>query len=253
MDWKNHPLVIACVSCASTCVFFISVIVPIYEKKNIHTIGELEAKIELLKTTNNNNDKEISTLKKSKQSLSNEIAQKNEKILKLQEEERFSPDTPFPKGFREIGVFQDFEKVKEVYKDSAKPKKGGWIHVDIIDQLFSSATYYQLECKKHSLVSHVLFQLNDPISEAIKASAPIPTTEELSNLRQSKIETLVKIFREKYGQEVTKTEDDRYIFKVKDFWLAEISESGLVIAPTVTTDKIDQICAELKSKSEKKP
>lgn len=244
---------IACVSCASTFVFCVSVIVPIYEKKNINTIGDLEAKLATLDSSHNQKNETIEKLKSSIALLSEEITEKNEKILQLREEERFSNESPFPKGFRDISILQPFERVKEIHK-TATQAKSGYMDVQIEDKLFKSATYYRLECQGQHRVSHVLFMFNDLISMALKdKSKPMPKYEEAEEDNKKTALVLINIFREKYGQEVGASEDDEYFFEIKNTWIARISPKGLLILSILNSEKLNQACTHLNAKNSKKP
>ena len=246
MDWKDHPLTAAAISCASTAVFFLTIVTPIYEKKNTNTIAELEqdlSKIEKAaskeKATNSALIKKLENqnLELSKKSKEQEIA-----ILKLQEEDRFSTENPFPKGFRNIGILDEYAKVKTIYPSTDISEKKKWLSVKIKDNLFKSATYYPLECNNSTRVSHVLFQTKNALDKYLEdTTTHHPSTEEQDKSEEQTLNALLETFREKYGQEIAIDDEDHY-FKVNDLWLARLNKSGLLIQSAFNQEALISIC-----------
>ncbi|MES2821142.1 MAG: hypothetical protein V4812_19375 [Pseudomonadota bacterium] len=246
MDWKDHPLTAAAISCASTAVFFLTIVTPIYEKKNTNTIDELQQNLSSIEEAalkeSTTNQALIKNLENQNFEFSKKIKEQNVAILKLQEEDRFSAENPFPKGFREIGILEDYKKIRTLYPSADISEKNKWMSVKIKDTLFKSATYYPIECNNSIRVSHVLFQTKNSLDKYLEdTTEQRPNFEEQEKSEEQTLNALLATFREKYGQEIL-NDDEEYYFKVNELWLARLSKSGLLIQSILPDDDLINVC-----------
>jgi len=247
VDWKNHPAIIAAISAASTIAFCITFILPIYEKKNINQIEDLESQITHLKESNkSNNEKskaEISSLKTKSENFEQELKRSKQRILYLQEEDRFTKESPLPKGFRDIYPLDLAEKVLTHYKSTDIETQKRWHSVEIKDNLFRTATYYRLKHKNKEYISHILFHFKflSPLNKDYKIRSENEILQYTKNLR----ETTSKILHEKFGPS-TNNEDGHEIFIANNIWHIKLSDSGVVIStlyePESILDALNQSC-----------
>ncbi|MCO8314473.1 hypothetical protein [Pseudomonas mandelii] len=245
MDFSKHPLFIGATAVAATIAIFHQYIVPIYEKQNNNTIIELTkdlntARKELTesieKNTNIQNDNKSKTatltsrLESKIISLEASKTELEKKILQLQEEERFSAETPFPKGFRDIQIFDEYSKIPTTYKNSDYTEDSIFTSTEISDRLFSRITYYQFQCNETNLVRQVFFHFTS-LYDTYKAEnrdGPFPTDEEETKLSKKNNEALVKIFSDKYGNPIS-VKQGKTTFQTSEHTRAIIDDSGLII------------------------
>lgn len=255
MDWKNHPLVAASIASASTAAFCITVIVPIYEKNNLNSIAEYEKKLSLLKTEIDQRNISIEKLSKETKELHKNIELKNQETLKLREEDRFSSETPLPKGFRSAVPFAPYDTLKDAYKNPPKTLNKHYTSYSIDDTLFASVAYYPMNCKDKIRISHIFFQFKDAYDiyleerkkekdeKIIMPPSPIESSTFDKNIKTATLQ----IFREKYGEEFATDEDSHY-FSVNNLWTASISDVGLVVYTALGEEEIKKICNDPKNK-----
>ncbi|UVL36474.1 hypothetical protein LOY43_08605 [Pseudomonas sp. B21-041] len=268
MEFTKHPLFVGASAIAATIAIFHQYIVPIYEKQNNNKIIELtntltstqnELKESVEKNTNikNDNASKTATLTSRLESkIINLEASKNElekKVIRLQEEDRFSAENPFPKGFREIKIFDDYTKVPVIYKNTDYTEKRIFSSTDISDSLFSRITYYQFQCNETNLVNKAFFHYKTLFDDYLTGdqSRPIPTEEEEKKSALKKQETLIKIFTEKFGTPIL-VESNETIFQTSEHTVASIDGSGLIIFSPHDALSLSIACLE-KSSAETVP
>lgn len=251
MEWKNNPVIAIAISAASTAAFCINIITPIYEKKNINRIQELEEKTAELekqkKTDNESKNKSIIDLQRSESSLKEQLEESKRRILFLQQTDQFAADTPLPKGFREVRPLDPTQKIFEIFKNKNIETFKGWYSEDIEDTLFSSITYYRLNYEKKEYVSHILIHFRSlPIYDS---NNKLRTADEEKQHEKNLRMALSKTFHEKYGPS-TLDEDDNEVFVVDEIWNLVLKDSRILIIPTYSPISILQ--AITKEESNKK-
>jgi hypothetical protein len=219
VDWKNHPVIIAAISAASSAVFCITFVLPIYEKKNINQIEDLKLQTTKLKEKN-------AKILKNEEDLLLKLKSSKQKILHLQEEDRFSKDSPLPKGFRDIYPFDLVDRVFEHYKSENIETEKRWYSVKVEDNLFSSATYYRLKHKNKEYISHIFFHFNRLSS--LKDDYSIRPESEILQHTQSIRKATSKTLQDRFGSSKINDDGDE-VFEVDKIWRINLSDAGIVI------------------------
>ena len=263
-DWKSHPIAIAAIATASTAAFFITVASPIIEKQNTNKIKNLE---QHLATHRENLTKKEESHRSQILNLENELAEKAEAIRKqdseisslksdvekYKNEDRFSKDTPIPKGLRNLSLFSEYKKISTEYPEEKFNENTYYTPIKIKDALFSKAVYYPADCKDKKIITEIRFLYRDKFNDyqdAIETNKKkteyiildIPSTEEV---KQSKIErknALLKTFTEIYGPPIESENQEEIIFIINDSIAAMINDMGLHILSRFTDEELNKIC-----------
>lgn len=259
-DWKNHPVIIAAITCASTAAFFVTVAQPMIDKNNqnkISLLTESNLKLELAIAERN---KEIIKLKAHIEST---ISDKEKQIEiakseaeKYKNEDRFSSDNPLPKGLREIKIFSPYSEIKNFYPNSDFNENTLYYSIEIDDKLFSSAIYYPAKCNNRKVIKEIRFRYRttfDDYKEAQKSKnfdyleQPVPSIEEIEKSSKQRREAVTRIFHEKFENTIEENEENETIFIINESIAAMTDDNYLYIFSRYTDEEINEICSNASS------
>lgn len=243
-EWKDHPIVVATISCAATATFIITTIVPTLEKQNLNKIKELEQNLSSAgeKSSQEIGKLELEVIQKDRTILDLKAAEKDLKVAleKIKSEERYSKNKPFPKGIRSIVVFSKYEDIKTAYPKSKFNPNTIYESIDIEDDTYSQAIYYPVTCSQTKLVHEVRYLFKTPADDFEKivknspqnlGKTPYPTREEIDSSRSEKKLALIDTFNKLYDLKEKIDEDgsEQYLYIINDHLAALVTDYYLSI------------------------
>lgn len=161
-SWQEHPIAVAAITACATSVFFVTVVMPIWNKKEINRVEELETKLAPLESGMGELKKslegKIDAAHAERNLLENQISAMRLELEKLRRENMFQGGIPYPAGYREIKVGDSVDRVREIYKQQINEDLEDWISISLGgSSFFSSITFYKSDDGKK--VTHLLFHL----------------------------------------------------------------------------------------------
>ncbi|MEK0362539.1 hypothetical protein [Pseudomonas sp. CBC3] len=254
-NWKNHPVIIATIACASTAAFFVTVALPAIEKNNQNKITYLTEQNLKLELSSAQKDEEL----KERDGI---IAEKEKQINiaksdaeKYKNEDRFSLNNPIPKGFRELKIFDPYNKIKASYPNFEFDENTLYSKIEIEDSLFSSAIYYPAKCNSEKIIKEIRFSyrtLFDNYQDASKEEDfdflenPVPSISEIEDSKKVKKQAITNIFLEKFGNPL-ETEDNDKLFLINESIAALIDGNYLFVFSRHSDEEISKICSSASS------
>ncbi len=157
-NWKDRPLAVAAISAASTALFMVTVVIPIWDKEKDNQIAELKTEPTKLKT-------ELHDLRGQLDRMEAENLKLRRDLDRLNPDNLFSLDDVYPKGFREVRIGDRTDLVIKVYgskPDITVDDEDRWISVNFKNpNPFRSITYYYDESARLKTVTSILFQFDN--------------------------------------------------------------------------------------------
>lgn len=247
-SWQKNPIIVAAATFASTAALFMTVFVPIIEKNNLNKITDLE-------NLNKEQTHSSETLKEENENLKKQALIFQTLAEEYKNEDRFSSDTPYPKGLRKIKIFQDYNSIGTAHPDADFNENTIYTHIKISDTLFKSAAYYPTKCNNKRIIKEIRYLYKDAFTTYMELrdknndgalSLKLPTDEEIKNSEVSIKKSLIEIFKQKY-KEGKEDEDGDYIVTTSETTLAIIADGYLSIASTYSEEEISEACSTLLS------
>ena len=116
MDWKDHPLAIATITCAATATFMVVVVIPIWTQSKDNEIATLRTQPTQLRAELKRVTDQLAMIEKENMTLRRQVD-------KLSPDEMFSVDDAYPKAFRSVRIGDRVEVINEAFGKDADIKR----------------------------------------------------------------------------------------------------------------------------------
>jgi Tfp pilus assembly protein FimV len=181
MNWKDHPFAIAVTASVATLMVVATVvftaIIPTWLKAKENEVSALQAQVEDLQKQISELQAKPAQEQKEREALVAKLRELETENIKLRraldrgdQENLFSVDDVYPKGFRAVRIGDRIEVITQAYKDSADVKdEDDWVSVRLKNPEFCSMiTYYYNDTAAIKTVVSVLFHLRVAQVELVK-------------------------------------------------------------------------------------
>lgn len=163
-NWKDHPVVIAAVTCAATIGACIVVFKEIVMPTQIAAISNETRELPMLRAEKEQAKSRIKTLEEAIQTKDKDIQKAKQELLEATLPKIFSAPNPYPIDQGRIRVGDSVLKLKEVYPlSSLDTTMDSWWTVSTPNGLFRSAAYYFDDVAKNKPITGILFFPNEKL------------------------------------------------------------------------------------------
>lgn len=170
-NWRDHPVVIAAVTCAATLGGCILVFKEIVMPTQIAAISNETRELPVLRAEKDLASSKIKALEATVIAKDKEIEKIKSDLLDVTLPRVFSASNPYPIDQRQVKLGDPASKLKEAYPISAlDTTMDDWWSVKTKDGLFSSAAYYLDDNVTNRTITGILFFANKKLTGEILLS-----------------------------------------------------------------------------------
>lgn len=165
---------IALASGAATLTFAYKVLLPVFEQKNLNEISSLTSQVDEKNTKITDDAAHLAAVKRQLEVSQSEISNYQVQLSKLETQNIFSKEDPFPAGWRDVRIGDPVSQVEKAYSAVDKSQLTYWSVSQISQPIFNNAAYYgDVPISSSDNIGSVLFNFDADDSKALH-----PLTEE---------------------------------------------------------------------------
>lgn len=225
---------IALASGAAALTFAYKILLPVFEQKNLNEISSLASQVDEKNARIADAATHLAAVKRQLEASQSEISNYQVELSKLETQNIFSKEDPFPAGWRDVRIGDPVSQIEKAYPGVDKDQVSYWSVSQKLQSIFSDAAYYgDVPISSSDQVQSVLFLF---IADDNKALHPL--TEE------QKHAVIEYQLREYFGDPKAVVDN---LKRPELVWSAAGYEVGLypgsmeVSATCETAKKIDQV------------